>query len=55
VYCVDFSEEAKGGAKSMMNRRKNQRSRGGGGGGGNDEEDMDADGEEQHILYIYDN
>merc|ERR1712123_185685 len=44
IYFVNVSEEAKGGAKSMVNGRKNQRSRGGGGGGGNNDEVDEGEG-----------
>ena len=41
---VDVSEGAKGGAKSVMNRRRKQRTRGGVSAGGNNGEDGDNDG-----------
>ena len=42
---LECSDCAKGGAKSVMNRRKNQRNRGGVGGGGNHEEDGEGEGD----------
>ena len=47
---IGYSDAAKGGAKSVMNRRKKQRSRGGAGGGGNHDEDGDGEGDETVCL-----
>eukprot|EP00092_Neocalanus_flemingeri_P000720 GFUD01000763.1.p1 GENE.GFUD01000763.1~~GFUD01000763.1.p1 ORF type:complete len:132 (+),score=45.12 GFUD01000763.1:41-436(+) len=44
VFFLGWSEGAKGGAKSVMNRRKGQRSRGGQGGGSNHEDDGEGEG-----------
>ena len=47
---IGYSDAAKGGAKSVMNRRKKLRSRGGAGGGGNHDEDGDGEGDDTVCL-----